>query len=52
MKIELAGYTIIEERRKDSTRGGLATLVRTHLQVESKNTNEYGIHTKIILPNS
>lgn len=42
----------MEQRRADSTRGGLATYVRKPLQIESSSGNEYGLHTKIILPNS
>jgi exonuclease III len=33
-------------------RGGLATYVRKPLQIEASKGNEYGLHTKIILPNS
>jgi hypothetical protein len=48
----LEGFTVIEQRRSDSTRGGIATYVRKPLQIESSQGNEYGLHTKIILPNS
>jgi hypothetical protein len=42
----------VEKRRANGTRGGIATYVRKPIKIESSNTNEYGIHTKIILPNS
>jgi hypothetical protein len=43
---------LIESRRLDSTRGGIATYIRKPLKIESIQTNEYGIFTKILLPNS
>lgn len=48
----LEGFALVEQRRPDSTRGGIATFVRKPLQIESTQGNEYGLHTKIILPNS
>jgi exonuclease III len=48
----LDGYTVVEKRRAGSTRGGLATYIRKPIKIESSNANEYGIHTKITLPNS
>lgn len=48
----LDGFTLIESRRPGSTRGGLATYIRKPIKIESSHTNEYSIHTKLILPNS
>ena len=48
----LDGYAVVEKRRADSTRGGLATYIKKPIKIESSNINEYGIHTKLILPNS
>ena len=48
----IEGFTVIEQRREESTRGGLATYVRKPLKIESSTGNEYGLQTKIILPNS
>jgi exonuclease III len=49
---KIEGFTVVEQRRTESTRGGLATYVRKPLQIETTSGNEYGLHTKIILPNS
>ena len=49
---ELKDYTLIEQRRPNGTRGGLATYIRKSLQIETTLGNEYCIHTKVILPNS
>ena len=49
---KIDGYKIIEERRKDSTRGGIAIYVRNKLTVTWTKSNEYCILAKITLPNS
>jgi exonuclease III len=48
----LDGYSVVERRRTTGTRGGLATYIKKPIKIESSNNNEYGIHTKVILPNS
>ena len=48
----LDGYALVEKRRPASTRGGLATYIKKPIKIESSNANEYGILTKLILPNS
>jgi hypothetical protein len=42
----------VESRRDVGTRGGLATYIKKPIKIEASNSNEYGIHTKVILPNS
>ena len=46
------GFYLIESRRPGNTRGGLITYIRKPLKIETSAVNEYGILTKIILPNS
>ena len=48
----LKGYKIVEKRRPVGARGGLATLVRNSLHIESTTGNEYCLHVKLRLPNS
>jgi exonuclease III len=48
----IEGFQLVESRRPGNSRGGLATYVRKHLKIETNTYNEYGILTKIILPNS
>jgi hypothetical protein len=48
----LNGFTLIESRRSGCTRGGLAMYIRKPLKIESTQCNEYGIFTKLLLPNS
>ena len=48
----LAGFTLVEQRRPESTRGGIATYIRKPLKLETSAGNEYSLHTKIILPDS
>jgi hypothetical protein len=49
---DLDGFRLIESRRSEGTRGGIATYIRKPLQVENTQTNEYGILVKLLLPNS
>ena len=48
----LEGFYLVEQRRPNGTRGGLATYIRKPLKVETSSGNEYCLQTKIILPNS
>ena len=48
----LEGFTLVESRRAQSTRGGLAIYIRKPLKIETIHSNEYGIFTKLLLPNS
>lgn len=48
----IPGYNVIEQRRPQSSHGGLATYYRQSLKLESSQGNEYGLHTKLILPTS
>jgi exonuclease III len=48
----LKGYRLLEQRREQGNRGGLATYVRNSLHIESTMGNEYGLVAKIRLPNS
>jgi hypothetical protein len=46
------GYHVQEQRRPMGMHGGLATYYRQSLKLESTQGNEYGLHTKLILPTS
>jgi hypothetical protein len=46
------GYHVLEQRCPQGMHGGLATYYRQSLQLESTQGNEYGLHTKLILPTS
>ena len=35
----LDGYTVVESRRDEGTRGGLATYVKKTIRIETSNTN-------------
>ena len=48
----IEGFTLFEYRRENCKRGGLATYIKKPLQIEASNGNEFGLQTKIILPNS
>ena len=48
----IPGYLLVEQRRQIGAHGGLATYYRQTLQLESTNGNEYGLYTKLIVPNS
>jgi exonuclease III len=50
--LALEGFTVIESRRAGSTRGGVAIFIRKLLKIETTQCNEYGIFTKLLLPNS
>jgi exonuclease III len=49
---QLKGYKLLEQRRPQGARGGLATYVRNSLHIEATSGNEYCLHAKIRLPNS
>ena len=48
----IPGYNVVEQRRAQGTHGGLATYFRQSIQLEATHGNEYGLHTKFILPTS
>ena len=48
----LEGFTLIESRCVGCKRGGIATYIRKPLRIEHTQCNEYGIFTKLLLPNS
>ena len=48
----IPGYNVTEKRRTVGAHGGLATYYRKSLQLELSEGNEYGLLTKLILPNS
>ena len=50
--LTLEGFTLIESRGAGSKRGGVATYIRKPLKIEHTQCNEYGIFTKLLLPNS
>jgi hypothetical protein len=52
MPPNLEGYKLLEQRRETGTRGGIATYVKNQLKIERSEGNEYGISTKVMLPNS
>lgn len=49
---ELPGFKVVEARRSQGARGGIATFFRQQFQLEASIGNEYGQLTKLILPNS
>ena len=49
---DIPGYKVVEQRRAQGTHGGLATYFRQSFRLEATDGNEYGIHTKIVLPTS
>ena len=48
----IPGYHVTELRRENGTHGGLATYYRQLFKLESSKGNEYGLHTKLIVPTS
>ena len=48
----IPGFKVVEQRRANGTRGGLATYYRQSLRMEYTMGNEYGLYTRLILPTS
>jgi exonuclease III len=48
----IPGYKVVEQRRIQGTRGGLATYFRQSLRLEFTTGNEYGLYTRLVLPTS
>ena len=48
----IPGCKVVEQRRANGTRGGLATYYRNALRLEYSTGNEYGLYTRLILPTS
>jgi exonuclease III len=48
----IPGFKVVEQRRANGTRGGLATYYRNALRLEYSTGNEYGLYTRLISPTS
>ena len=48
----IPGFKVVEQRRLQGMRGGLATYYRQSLRLEYTMGNEYGIYTRLVLPTS
>ena len=48
----IPGFKVVEQRRIQGTRGGLATYYRQSLRLEFTTGNEYGLYTRLVLPTS
>ena len=48
----IPGFKVLEQRRIEGTRGGLATYFRQSLRLEFTMGNKYGLYTKLVLPTS
>jgi exonuclease III len=52
IKPTIPGYTLLEERRANSNRGGIAMYISKSLKVEAHHCNEYISHARVILHDS
>jgi exonuclease III len=48
----IPGFKVVEQRRIQGIRGGLATYYRQSLRLEYTMGNEYGLYTRLVLPTS